>query len=596
MTDKLRIKIKIPEGKAVTREKDAEKRLKSDGDYVDVGWRVLGVPYGGPIKGRDLDGEAFHEDTNIWLKEGDEVNVTYYHGFGPDAPDERQETPVIIGRAKYVGADGRGHWFEPMLDFDEPLSQRLIMADVKSLRASSGAVSHLTRNGKGGLIDVWPVGELALFDTNDWRLPANDFAVIEAKADSISEAIPEAVATAVDAVDAQVEAKTNSTTIPEEESKMTDEIKADEAKKDDEAVQTEQKQPVPEFDVKAYMDELKKSVLDELKAAPGREKGQPTVKAPAVVSGLGEKDEMKGFMHYVRTGQENSVMKSLKASNDTDMNIGTAADGQYLVPTGHYQNVITRRDEVALWSKLGVTEIPGVGTTINVPYDNEDDGEFVVATETAEFDDDAPATGRKQLTFKKYAKIIRISHELLRDEDSRLEAFLANWVGRGMAKTHNDLLITEVETSGTSLKTFASATAIAFGEIDDIVFNADIVSYLEGGSANWVMSGPTYSEITQLKGDARQYAATPMGGDGRMTLLGYPVHFTNKADATAASKKSVFFGDWSSVGVRNGQGLQLIRDPYTRARYGQIELVYLFDCVYGVLNAEAIGYGVHPSA
>jgi hypothetical protein len=42
--------------------------------------------------------------------------------------------------------------------------------------------------------------------------------------------------------------------------------------------------------------------------------------------------------------------------------------------------------------------------------------------------------------------------------------------------------------------------------------------------------------------------------------------------------------------------LQLIRDPYTRARYGQIELVYLFDCVYGVLNAEAIGYGVHPSA
>lgn len=300
-------------------------------------------------------------------------------------------------------------------------------------------------------------------------------------------------------------------------------------------------------------------------------------------------------MHYIRTGQENSVMKALKASNDTDMNITTAADGQYLVPTGHYQNVITRRDEIALWNKLGVTEIPGVGTTINAPYDNEDDGEFVVATETAEFDDDAPATGRKQLTFKKYAKIIRISHELLRDEDSRLEAFLANWVGRGMAKTHNDLLITEVETSGTSLKTFASATAVAFGELEDMVFQADMVSYLEGGAANWVMSGPTYSEVIQLVGNDRQYAQSPQG-EFRQGILGYPVHFTNKADATAASKKSVFFGDWSSVGVRNGQGLQMIRDPYTRARYGQIELVYLFDCVYGVLNAEAIGYGVHPSA
>jgi HK97 family phage major capsid protein len=364
----------------------------------------------------------------------------------------------------------------------------------------------------------------------------------------------------------------------------------------DEVKNTVEQEPVEQVDIKSLLDDMKKSIVEELKSAPGKEKGVPTVKAPAVISELGEKDEMKGFMHYIRTGQENSVMKGLKASNDTDMNIGTAADGQYLVPTGHYQNVIARRDESALWQKLGVTEIPGIGTTINVPYDNEADGEFVVATETAEFDDDAPATGRKQLTFAKYAKIIRISHELLRDEDSRLEAFLANWVGRGMAKTHNDLLITEVESYGTSLKTFASATVIAFGEIDDMVYNADMVSYLEGGSANWVMSGPTYSEIIQLKGDARQYASTPMGGDGRQTLLGYPVHFTNKADATAASKKSVFFGDWSSVGVRNGQGLQLIRDPYTRARYGQIELVYLFDCVYGVLNSEAIGYGEHPSA
>jgi HK97 family phage major capsid protein len=512
--------------------------------------------------------------------------MTYYHGFGPDEPDKRQERPAFIGRATYIGVDERGHWFEPMFDMDEPLAQRVVSAGAEKTKASSGAVSHLVRMGKGGLIDVWPVGELALFDTNEWRLPANDFAVIESKSVTVTETIPEASEEAVDVVDAtDGEIKTNQTIIPEEESTMTDEVE-----------KIIEQEPVEQVDIKSLLDDMKKSIVDELKSAPGKEKGVPTVKAPAVISGLGEKDEMKGFMHYIRTGQENSVMKGLKASNDTDMNIGTAADGQYLVPTGHYQNVIARRDESALWQKLGVTEIPGIGTTINVPYDNEADGEFVVATETAEFDDDAPATGRKQLTFAKYAKIIRISHELLRDEDSRLEAFLANWVGRGMAKTHNDLLITEVESYGTSLKTFASATVIAFGEIDDMVYNADMVSYLEGGSANWVMSGPTYSEIIQLKGDARQYASTPMGGDGRQTLLGYPVHFTNKADATAASKKSVFFGDWSSVGVRNGQGLQLIRDPYTRARYGQIELVYLFDCVYGVLNSEAIGYGEHPSA
>jgi HK97 family phage major capsid protein len=594
--DNLSVKIKLPSGAAVERQDEtAEKRMKANSEYTDVGWRVLGVPFGGPIKGRDLDGEAFHETTDIWLKIGDTVPVTYYHGFGPDKPEDRQNPPVIIGQATYTGADKRGHWFDLALDIDEDLAERVMLAGPMQVKASTGAVPHLVRMGVGGLIDVWPVGELALFDVNDWRLPANDFAVIEAKSETITEAIPEASEGAVDAVDAPEDVKTKTTIPTEGITTMTDEILTP----DQDTPEQETIDIAAEIKaaIEAEREGLKKSVLDELKAAkaePGTVKGQFVVKAPEVIKSLGEKDEMKAFMAYVKTGQENRVMKSLKASNPTDMNIGTAADGQYLVPTPHYQNVITRRDESALWQKLGVTEIPGIGTTVNVPYDNEADGEFVVTTETAEFDDDAPATERKQLTLAKYSKIIRISHELLRDEDSRLEAFLANWVGRGMAKTHNDLLITEVESYGTSLKTFASATAVAVGELEDMVFGSDMVSYLDGGSANWVMSGPSYSKIISLTGSDRSYAQSPQG-QFREQILGFPVHFTNKADTIGASKKSVFFGDWSQVGVRNGQGLQMIRDPYTRARYGQIELVYLFDCVYGVLNSEAIGYGVHPT-
>ncbi len=577
MSDKLCLKIASNDD--VEREAIETKRLKADVEYSLVEWRVLGVPFGGPIKGRDMDGEAFHEDTDIVLKVGDKRPVTYYHGFGPDDPAEKQTPPAIIGEAIYTGKDARGHWFDLALDTEEELALRLMAAGSDGVKASSGAVSHLVRKSAGGLIDVWPVGELALFDTNEWRKPANEFAVLEAKeakAETIAEAIPEAEESAVEAVEESVEAEAKSisiSTIPEEENIMGEPI-------------VEKEEEESKVDVEA----LKKSIIDELKAEKGEDKGSFTV-----IPSLGEKDEMKGFMHYIRTGQENSTMRALKASNDTDMNIGTAEDGQYLVPTGHYQNVIARRDESALWSKLGVTQIPGIGTTVNVPYDNEADGEFVVATETQEFDDDAPATGRKQMTLKKYAKIIRISHELLRDEDSRLESFLANWVGRGMAKTHNDLLITEVETNGTPLKTFASSTAVALGEMEDMVFQSDMVSYLDGGSAAWVMSGPSYAKLIALKGDALTYSQTP-AGVYRESILGFPVYFTNKADTIGASKKSLFFGDWSQVGVRNGAGLQLIRDPYTRARYGQIELVYLFDVVYGVLNAEAIGYGTHPSA
>ena len=99
-------------------------------------------------RGRDLDGEAFTPETDIWLKVGDKVNLTYYHGFDPDTIGKKQKIPALIGRATYIGADERGHWFEPVLDSEEPLAQRLMKADITELRASSGAINHLLSNSQ----------------------------------------------------------------------------------------------------------------------------------------------------------------------------------------------------------------------------------------------------------------------------------------------------------------------------------------------------------------------------------------------------------------------------------------------------------------
>lgn len=578
------MKLKIRDVGEIEREPESVKSLKSIDEYQSEPLSVLIAPYGGHIKGRDSDGEAFHEDSDIVLSPGDSRPITYYHGFGADDPTKTQDRPAIIGRLVYTHKDEQGHWGDAYLDSDEELAQRIIkaIADGDEVKASSGAVSHLVRMGEGGLIDVWPIGEVALFDTNKWRRPANELAIVRKKSiDEVEAKTPQ---------DADSVGETEPVSEPDVETELVLEPAFitkhnKELKMENETIEQVEK-VVPVIDYEQLAKALKDTMPAEVKGAPAHLK-----------MGLGEKDELKAFAHFVKTGQENSVMASMKASNDTDMNITTAADGQYLVPTGFYQNVIARKDEAALAGKLGVMEIPGKGTTVDVPYDNEADGEFIVTTEAAEFDDDAPATGKKSLTLKKYSKIIRISHELMRDEDAKLLSFLSNFVGRGMAKTHNDLLITEVETYGTSLKTFASATAVAVGEMEAMVFQSDMVSYLEGGSPAWVMSGPSYAKIASLVGDARSYVASPQGtGVQGPGILGYPVLFTNKADTIAASKKSLFFGDWSSVGVRNGAGLQMIRDPYTRARYGQIELVFLFDAVYGVLNAEGIGYGVHPSA
>lgn len=313
------------------------------------------------------------------------------------------------------------------------------------------------------------------------------------------------------------------------------------------------------------------------------------------------------FGHWIKTGDKGALDAAgfegsdngytiQAASNATDMNIGTAADGGDTVPTGFYNQIIARRDESMLAAKLPILRVPGIGTTVDVPYDNEADGEFVTKAEANAFDLDAPALAKKSLTLVNYTKYTDVSYQLLEDTGVRLLEFLADFVGRGMAKTHNSLLLTEVAANGTSFKTFASASAIAFGEPEDIVGNNDLSEYLdEDGAVAWVMRPSVLWDIKSIVGSDRQYAVNA-GNAGPRELLGYPVHYSQKAAAVAASAKSVYFGNWRRVGMREGSGLTFIRDPYTVAINAQIRLLWNFRTVYGVLTAEAIGYGVHPSA
>ena len=78
-------------------------------------------------------------------------------------------------------------------------------------------------------------------------------------------------------------------------------------------------------------------------------------------------NEARAYCHYLRTGDAGGLQHAAasglegRASNDTTMNVTTAADGTYAVPTGHYQGIIARRDESMLANVLGVRQIPGPG-------------------------------------------------------------------------------------------------------------------------------------------------------------------------------------------------------------------------------------------
>jgi HK97 family phage major capsid protein len=590
--DKLKVKILVPEG-FTERLVESDKRLKTDAEYTDIGWRVLGVPFGGPIKGRDLDGEAFHEETDIWLKTGDQVNITYYHGFGPDEPDKRQEKPVVIGRATYVGADKRGHWFEVKLDYEEPLAQRLISAGFDNVKASSGAVSHLVRMGKGGLIDVWPVGEMALFDTNEWRLPANDYAVIESKSVTVTETISEASDEAVDVVDAtggEIETIQTIEDIPEEVFTMTDEVKT-----------PVEKEPVEQVDIKSLLDDMKKSIVEELKAAPGREKGQPVVKAPAVIEHVGAPDYTKSFWKYVRTGEAQDL-KRAKAALQED----TAGEGGYLVPDDELGSIIAKRDEESIISRLGLMRFTTDRDVFNVPYEDSSMTKFTIVSEEGAISaaENEPTFGQKTIDIYKFTKLIKVSTELMEDENSNLEAFLNNALGRALADTENYYALIGSGTSqpqgavsgGTAGLTLDSATVIDETEIPELM--GKLGTPYHNGAA-WLMDPATWFYLKGLTGNPFYFTAGQARMSGTVdgpTLEGYPVVLNSNMANIGSGNISLAFGNLNYMAFVVNRGLRIQRLNELYAGSGQIGILatYRFGCE--VVQAEAIQYATHATA
>ena len=594
MPDKLAIKIQVPET-IIDRDAETIKRLKADTEYVPSGWRVLGVPFGGPIKGRDLDGEAFHEDTDIWLKTGDQVNITFYHGFDPDKEGEKQAKPVILGRAVYTGADRRGHWFEPMLDLEEPYTERLMKAGIENLRASSGAVSHLVRMGKGGLINVWPVGELALFDVNEWRQPANDYAVIEAKSEVSTEAVPEVdIASTVDAVaiddEATITIKTTYLDEPEEVTTMSEETIEQEVK------------PVEEkIDMKAMLDDLKKSIVAELKAAPGVEKGKPTV-TTLKAENMGEPDYRKAWYHYIRTGESADLRKAAKAA----MQEGTTTEGGYLVPDDEYGSIIAKRDEESIISRLGLLRVVTNRDKFNFPTENASLAKFTLVAEEGAISaaEQEPTIAQSDVVVYKFNKLIKVSEELLEDENSNLEAFLTNALGRALADTENYYALIGVGSTapqgafvgGTAGLTLDSASAIGAGEVPELM--GKLGTPYHNGAA-WVMDPATWFYLKSLTGNPFYFTAGQARLSGTVdgpTLEGYPVILNSNVANIGASAKSLLFGNFNFMGFVTNRGLRVRRLNELYAGNGQVGILatYRFGCE--VLQAEAFQYATHPSA
>lgn len=291
-------------------------------------------------------------------------------------------------------------------------------------------------------------------------------------------------------------------------------------------------------------------------------------------------------------GQRETRMMIEQRVTDSTMNITTAGDGLNVVPTGLVGQIALRKNERMLAERLGCRRVPGVGTTVNYPYENADPDDFAATAEQSDahgnnYERAAFTTALRAFTLAKYTRKVELTEEMLEDTGVDLTAYIADKIGREIARTHNGLLVANVEALGTKLKDFNSNAAIAAGELEGIIGNDTLGFYLEDASdVHWLMRSTTHWAINTITADARFYGATMDG------LLGHDVMYSTKVDAIGASAKSVMFGDWNYMGYREAPELRFIQDPYSVD--GLVVLKYSFRACYGLLQAGALGYGLHP--
>ena len=122
--------------------------------------RGLGIPFGGPINGKDLHGQFFSAKTDFaWDLIPDGARpLLYQHGL-----DDTVKTEVV-GRWGVEKVDSKGVWVRAQLSARSSyLNEIKELLTEDALGLSSATMGHLVKvNQKNGEILTWPVVELSL--------------------------------------------------------------------------------------------------------------------------------------------------------------------------------------------------------------------------------------------------------------------------------------------------------------------------------------------------------------------------------------------------------------------------------------------------
>lgn len=274
------------------------------------------------------------------------------------------------------------------------------------------------------------------------------------------------------------------------------------------------------------------------------------------------------FNKYLRYGMQELNREERYLLRGTNPQTTADSAGGYTIPEGWTGELD--------WAKQFVGEVESVarvfstatGNTLPIPKVNDTAVDAALQTEGSATTVADMTFGNTDLSAYTYSTLVKVSKQLLQDEEVNLIGYLTELLGQRIARATNAALTTGdgsskpngIITAATVGKTAASATAITHEELIDLYYSVD-PAYRMGNSCYYMMNDAVHAAVRKLGLTAAEnYNPITFGNDGTMFILGKEVKINqDMVSSIATGNKTVLFGDFSGYAVRVAGGINVLR-------------------------------------
>jgi len=278
---------------------------------------------------------------------------------------------------------------------------------------------------------------------------------------------------------------------------------------------------------------------------------KPIIASPEEVSKYGNTAYERAFQNYIQS----------KGQIRNDLEVGTDAKGGYVVSESWERTLDKYLENEVVMRQ--VATVRKFDDTRNIPL-STDNGTAAYMAEGGSYSTNDVTMSTVVFGANTIGNIVKLSEELLADSFVNLTAEVGEMYGMTFGVTEETGFTsgsgsapnpTGFLTSATNAVTAASATAITFDELIDLMSAVRAV-YARNGL--FMMNRATAAKVRKLKDSNGQYLWQPSTSLGAPeTLLGHRLVINEAMPASTTGLKAVAFGDFKQFVIADRERLQM---------------------------------------